>query len=151
MTSANAPMRIWHNSIIPLARQLSRAERRGNDALAARIRERIAANTATSEPDVTVEQAMHALLRALHSEGTAPLHTSVPPSESTAVLTLLRRGAVTVERGRLTLSDDLRAMDVEMLCLMHGGYPELEDLDVDAGVGGVRETVRSLLERGRGS
>lgn len=151
MTSANAPMRIWHNSIIPWTRQLSRAERRGNDALAARIRERIAAHTATSEPDATVEQAMHSLLRELHAEGTTPLHTSVSPSESTAVLTLLRRGTVTVERGRLTLHHDLQGMDIDLLCLMHGTYPELEDLDIDAGVGGVRETARSLLERGRGS
>ncbi|UBV14973.1 hypothetical protein [Mycolicibacterium fortuitum] len=151
MTSANVSMRIWHNSIIPWTRQLSRAERRGNDALAARIRERIAAHTATSEPDVTVEQAMHELLRTLRAEGTAQLHTSVSPSESTAMLTLLRREAVTVERGRLTLRDDLRDMDADLLCLMHGTYPTLEDLDVDTGVGGVRETVRSLLERGRGS
>ncbi|WP_157933555.1 hypothetical protein [Mycobacteroides abscessus] len=151
MTSANAPMRIWHNSIIPWTRQLSRAERRGNNALAARIRDRIAAHTATSEPDATVDQAMHSLLRALRTEGAQPVRTSVSTSESTAVLTLLRRGTVTVERGRLTLRDDLQGMDVELLCLMHGTYPQLEDLDIDAGVGGVRETVRSLLERGRGS
>lgn len=143
MTSANVSMRIWHNSIIPWARQLSRAERRGNAALAAQIRDRIAEHTSISEPVLTVEQAMHELLRALRAEGTAPLRTSVSTSESTAVLTLLRRGAVIVERGRLTLRDDLRVMDVELLLLMHGTYPELADLDIDAGVGGVLRRARA--------
>ncbi|MEX3644016.1 hypothetical protein [Mycolicibacterium porcinum] len=148
MTTANASTRIWHNSIIPLARQLQRAERRGNATLAARIRERIAAHNATSEPDVTVEEAMHNLLRTLRAEGTAPLVTSVSLSEATAVLTLLRRGTVTVSDGRLTLREDLRDVDEAMLCLMHGTYPELEDV---VGVGVVRDDVVSLLRRGRGT
>lgn len=143
--------RIWHNTIIPFTRQISRAERRGDRALAALLRELEAERTAGVRGEQTVEQAMHSLLRALRAEGAQPVRTSVSASESTAVLTLLRRGAVTVERGRLTLRDDLQGMDVELLCLMHGTYPELDDLDIDAGVGGVRETVRSLLERGRGS
>ena len=138
MTAANVSTRIWHNSIIPWAHQLQRAERRRNVALAARIRERIAARNTTTEPDVTVEQAMHTLLRVLRAEGTAPMRTSVSPNESTALLTLLRRGTVTVERGRLSLRADLRDMDVEMLELMHGTYPELEDVvGVSASRGGV--------------
>lgn len=146
MTTANASTRIWHNSIIPLARQLQRAERRGHTALAARIRERIAAHTTTSEPAVTVEQAMHTLLRTLRAEGTAPMHTSVSPTESTAVLTLLRRGTVTIERGRLSLREDLRDMDEAMLCLMHGRFPELDDV---VGVSAARDTATRLLGMGR--
>lgn len=146
MAAANVPTRIWHNSIIPLARQLQRAERRGNATLAARIRERIAARNAATAPDVTVEQAMHALLRTLRAEGTAPMRTSVSPNESTAVLTLLRRGTVTVERGRLSLRADLRDMDVEMLALMHGGYPELDDV---VGVVAARDNDTRLLGMGR--
>lgn len=146
MTTANMSTRIWHNSIIPLARQLQRAERRGNHDLATRIQERIAAHTDTTEPAVTVEQAMHALLRTLRAEGTAPMHTSVSPSESTALLTLLRRGTVTVEHGRLSLRADLRDMDTAMLELMHGRYPELEDV---VGVRAARDTATRLLGMGR--
>lgn len=146
MTTANASTRIWHNAIIPLTRQLQRADRRGNTTLAARIRERIAAHNAVSEPDVTVEESMHTLLRTLHAEGSAPMRTSVSPNESTAVLTLLRRGAVTVERGRLSLREDLRGMDADLLCVMHGGYPELDDV---VGVSAVRDTATRLLGLGR--
>lgn len=135
--------RIWHNTIIPFARQITRAERRGDRALAALLRELEAERTAGARGEQTVEQAMHSLLRALRAEGTEQLPTSASPSESTAVLTLLRRGTVTAERGRLTLRDDLQGMDVELLLLMHGTYPELADLDIDAGVGGVHRGARA--------
>ncbi|SIC64097.1 Uncharacterised protein [Mycobacteroides abscessus subsp. abscessus] len=143
--------RIWHNSIIPFARQIARAERRGDRALSALLRELEAERTAFARGEQTVEQAMHELLRTLHAEGTQPVHVSASPNVQVAFWTLLQRGTVNASGGVVTLADDLREMDVELLCLMHGGYPTLEDLDIDAGVGGVRDTVRSLLERGRGS
>ncbi|WP_078281728.1 hypothetical protein [Mycobacteroides franklinii] len=143
--------RIWHNSIIPFARQITRAERRGDRALAALLRELEAERITSARGEQTVEQAMHSLLRTLHAEGTQPVHASASPTESLAFWTLLQRGTLNAHGGIVTLAEDVRDMDVELLVLMHGGYPELEDLDIDAGVGGVRETVRSLLERGRGS
>lgn len=150
-THSKPHTRIWHNTIIPFARQISRAERRGDHALAALLRELEAERMAGVRGEQTVEQAMHALLRTLRAEGAQPVHTSASQTEQTALWTLLQRGTVNASGGIVTLADDLRGMDVDLLCLMHGTYPELADLDIDAGVGGVDETVRSLLERGRGS
>lgn len=150
-THSKPRQRIWHNTIIPFVRQISRAERRGDRALAALLRELEAERTAGARGEQTVEQAIHELLRTLHAEGAQPVRTSASPNESLAFWTLIQRGTLNASGGIVTLADDLRAMDVELLLLMHGTYPELEDLDIDAGVGGVRETVRSLLERGRGS
>lgn len=143
--------RIWHNAILPFARQITRAERRGDRALAALLRELEAERTTSARGEKTVEDAMHELLRTLHADGAQPVHTSASQNEQMALWTLLQRGTLNASGGIVTLADDLRGMDVELLCLMHGTYPTLEDLDIDAGVGGVRETARSLLERGRGS
>lgn len=150
-TRSKPHTRIWHNTIIPFVRQISRAERRGDRALAALLRELEAERTASARGEQTVEEAMHTLLRTLHAKGAQRVRTSMSQTESLAFWTLLQRGTLNASGGIVTLADDLRGMDVELLLLMHGTYPELEDLDIDAGVGGVRENVRSLLERGRGS
>ncbi|GLE54888.1 hypothetical protein NJBCHELONAE_01990 [Mycobacteroides chelonae] len=143
--------RIWHNTIIPFVRQISRAERRGDHALAALLRELESERTAGVRGEQTVEQAMHTLLRALHAEGAQQVPPSMSLPESAALAVLIRRGTLNAHGGIVTLADDLHAMDADLLCLMHGTYPELEDLDVGAGVGGVRDTGMRLLERGRGS
>ncbi|SIF35266.1 hypothetical protein [Mycobacteroides abscessus] len=145
-------MRIWHNSIIPWSRQLANARRRGNRELAARIQARIDAATPTAPTtDVTVERAMRALLTTARSDGFALLPSAPSPNEALAFWTLARRGTVNVQGGRVTLADDLGEMDADLLCLMRGRYPELEDLESLRGVGGLRDTGASLLEKGRGT
>lgn len=145
-------MRLWHNSIIPWSRQLANARRRGNHTLAVRIQALIDAAAATApKTEPTVEQAMHALLTTLHRHGAQPVPSIPSPNGSLALWTLLRRGTVTATGGWLYLADDLIGMDVELLVLMHGRYPELEDLESLRGVGGLSDTSNSLLERGRGT
>lgn len=140
--------RLWHNAIIPWTRQLANARRRGNVELAARIQARIDAAAPTAPmTEPTVEQAMRALLTTIRTEGFALLPASSSPNESLAFWTLARRGTVNARDGRVTLADDLREMDTDLLGLMYGRYPELEDLDSLRGVGGLGDTSHSLLER----
>lgn len=151
MSPERLDRRLWHPSLLPYPMQLAAAEANGHRDLAALIRELSAEQAAATRPEPTVEQAMHALLRTLHRDGASPLPASLSPTEHTAMWTLLRRGTLTVEGGSLHLADDLRDKDAELLVLVCGEYPALEDLDIAQGVGGARETVHGLLEKGRGT
>ncbi|CPX20617.1 Uncharacterised protein [Mycobacteroides abscessus] len=144
--------RIWHNAVIPWTRQLANAKRRGHHELAARIQARIDAAAPTAPiTEPTVEQAMRTLLTTARTEGFTLLPHAPTPNEWLAFWTLARRGTVNVQGGRVTLADDLAGMDADLLVLMRGRYPELEDLESLRGVGGLVDTVHSLLERGRGT
>lgn len=151
MSPERVDRRLWHPSILPYPMQLASAEANGHVELADLIRTLAAEQEAFYAPTPTVEEAMHTLLRTLHRDGASPLPASMSPTEHTAMWTLLRRGTLTVVGGKVSLADDLRDKDAELLVLVCGEYPALEDLPIAQGVGGATDTGDGLLERGRGS
>lgn len=151
MSPERVDRRLWHPSLLPYSMQLASAEANGHHALAALIRELDAEQQAAYRVEPTVEDAVHTLLRTLHRDGAQPLPMSLSPIEHTALWTLLRRGTLTVEGGKLDLADDLATWDEDRLVTVCGEYPQLEDLALAQGVGVTADTVHGLLEKGRGT
>lgn len=150
MSPERVDRRLWHPSLLPYSLQLASAEANGHRDLAALIRELSVEQQASYRPELTVEEAMHELLRTLHAGGVQPLPASMSPTEHTALWTLLRRGTLTVEGGKVALADDLRGWEVERLVTVCGEYPQLEDLSIAQGVGVTADTGPRLLDGGTG-